>query len=86
MRLDNKVAIVSGATHGMGEAEARLFAEEGAKVVVVEVLGDLAELNATTPTNTADKIALTPLRRRIPPGCHQRIPAVKERYYGSLQW
>jgi NAD(P)-dependent dehydrogenase (short-subunit alcohol dehydrogenase family) len=43
MRLENKVAIITGAAHGMGEAEARLFAQEGAKVVVADVLGDLAE-------------------------------------------
>jgi NAD(P)-dependent dehydrogenase (short-subunit alcohol dehydrogenase family) len=29
MRLKDKVAIVTGAAHGMGEAEARLFAQEG---------------------------------------------------------
>jgi NAD(P)-dependent dehydrogenase (short-subunit alcohol dehydrogenase family) len=29
MRLKNKVAIITGAAHGMGEAEARLFAAEG---------------------------------------------------------
>jgi NADP-dependent 3-hydroxy acid dehydrogenase YdfG len=34
MRLKNKVAIITGAAHGMGEAEARLFAAEGAKVIV----------------------------------------------------
>jgi NAD(P)-dependent dehydrogenase (short-subunit alcohol dehydrogenase family) len=44
MRLEDKVAIVTGAAHGMGEAEARLFAQEGAKVVVAgkeraEVIG-----------------------------------------------
>ena len=43
MRLDSKVAIVTGAAHGMGEAEARLFAKEGAKVVVADVLGKEAE-------------------------------------------
>jgi len=36
MRLKDKVAIVTGAAHGMGEAEARLFAREGAKVVVAD--------------------------------------------------
>jgi len=34
MRLKDKVAIVTGGAHGMGEAEARLFAIEGAKVVL----------------------------------------------------
>ncbi|MEY2191178.1 SDR family NAD(P)-dependent oxidoreductase [Neobacillus sp. BF23-41] len=34
-RLQNKVAIVSGSTSGIGEATAKLFAAEGAKVVVV---------------------------------------------------
>ncbi len=43
MRLKDKVAIVTGAAHGMGEAEARLFAQEGSKVVVADVLGEQAE-------------------------------------------
>ena len=34
MRLRDKVAIVSGAASGMGAATARLFAQEGAKLVV----------------------------------------------------
>ncbi len=38
MRLANKVAVVTGSAGGMGEAEARIFAQEGAKVVVADVL------------------------------------------------
>ena len=36
--LDGLVAIVTGAARGQGEAEARLFAKEGARVVLTDVL------------------------------------------------
>lgn len=39
-RLDGRIAIVTGAARGMGEAMARLFAAEGASVVVADVLDD----------------------------------------------
>ena len=39
-RLNGKVALVSGAARGMGQAEARLFAAEGARVAVCDVLDD----------------------------------------------
>lgn len=42
-RLDGKVAIVTGAARGTGEATARLFAEEGARVVLADVLDDPGE-------------------------------------------
>lgn len=43
MRLESKVAIITGAASGMGAEEARLFAREGAKVVVADVTDDDGE-------------------------------------------
>jgi 3alpha(or 20beta)-hydroxysteroid dehydrogenase len=42
-RLDGKVALVTGGARGQGEAEVRLFAAEGAKVVAADVRADAGE-------------------------------------------
>jgi NAD(P)-dependent dehydrogenase (short-subunit alcohol dehydrogenase family) len=64
MRLKDKVAIITGGAHGMGEAEARLFAAEGAKIVVADILGEDAEavvaaIRAGGGEATAAKIDVT---------------------------
>jgi NAD(P)-dependent dehydrogenase (short-subunit alcohol dehydrogenase family) len=40
MRLENKVAIITGAASGMGASTALIFAREGASVVVTDLLSD----------------------------------------------
>ena len=64
MRLKDKVAIVTGGAHGMGEAEARLFATEGAKVILADILGSdtervAADIRAGGGEATAAKIDVT---------------------------
>lgn len=43
MRLQNKIAVVTGAASGFGEAIARRYVEEGAKVVLVDLDGEAGQ-------------------------------------------
>lgn len=42
-KLEGRVALVTGGARGQGAAEARLFAEEGARVLIADVLDDEGE-------------------------------------------
>ena len=57
-RLDDKVAIVSGSARGMGAATARLFAAEGARVLVTDVL---TEEGARTAEEIGERARFQPL-------------------------
>ena len=57
-RLDGKVALISGAARGQGAAEARLFAAQGARVVLGDVLGDEAASVAATLGDAAVAVHL----------------------------
>jgi len=52
-RLDGKVALITGASKGLGEADARLFAAEGATVVLTDVDADNGEQVAKEIGGTA---------------------------------
>ena len=58
-RLENKTAIITGAADGMGAAEAKLFAAEGARVLAVDINAEKLEaacggLGGTVKTLAAD--------------------------------
>ncbi|MBM4266162.1 MAG: glucose 1-dehydrogenase [Deltaproteobacteria bacterium] len=57
-RLDGKAALISGAARGQGAAIARLFATEGARVVLGDVLDDLG-------SEVAREIGATARYRRL---------------------
>jgi NAD(P)-dependent dehydrogenase (short-subunit alcohol dehydrogenase family) len=83
-RLDGKVALVSGAARGMGECEARLFAREGAKVVLGDLLEELGQRVAADITRQGG--AATFVRLDVTAeGDWQRAVAAAERTYGKLQ-
>ena len=47
-RMDGKVALISGGARGMGASEARLFAREGAAVVIGDILDEDGEATAAS--------------------------------------
>ena len=55
MRLERKVTLISGAARGQGETEARLFAQEGASVVLGDILESEGEAAAAAIRESGGK-------------------------------
>src|SRR5690625_5156354 len=55
MKLNQKVAIVTGAASGMGKAIAELYAKEGANVIVADLNIDGAQTVANTINDNGGK-------------------------------
>jgi len=60
-RLAGKVALISGGARGQGEAEGRLFAQEGAKVVLGDILVDLGRKVADSIRQQGGQATFVPL-------------------------
>ena len=68
MRLEGKVAVVTGAARGIGAACARRFAAEGADVVLADILEEKGEATAQAIRDDGG----------LPPSC-PAIPATARR-------
>lgn len=60
-RLDGKVALISGASKGMGAAEAKMFASEGASLVLADVLEEEGEKLSSSISATGAKCVFVQL-------------------------
>src|SRR5260370_135023 len=59
MRLENKVALITGASSGIGRETAVLFAKEGAKIVVVDVSDAAGQETVNMITQAGGALAMT---------------------------
>ncbi len=83
MRLDGKVALITGAASGIGWATARRFAAEGAAVVCADLDGEGAERTATELTEAGGRA--TGLAADVSSAADaERMVAVAEETYGAL--
>jgi NAD(P)-dependent dehydrogenase (short-subunit alcohol dehydrogenase family) len=70
-RLQDKVALITGGGGSIGAATARLFAEEGAKVVVADL--DEDGLAGVTDDIGAERAARDRLQRPLPRQRRERV-------------
>jgi len=82
MRLQNKVAVVTGAARGVGEAVVRRMAEEGARVVAVDILQ--APLEAVAEALRARGLEVTAVVADVSTkeGNQKAVRAATQRYGG----
>ncbi|WP_086825763.1 SDR family NAD(P)-dependent oxidoreductase [Streptomyces sp. NRRL B-24572] len=77
-KLDGRVVLVTGAARGQGEQEARLFAAEGARVVLADVLDGPGE--ALAKELGEDRAAYVHLDVTSEDGWAAAVAAAKERF------
>jgi NAD(P)-dependent dehydrogenase (short-subunit alcohol dehydrogenase family) len=79
-RLDGKVALISGAARGLGESQATLFAREGARVVLGDVLEEPAQRVAEQITAAGGDAVFVPLDVTSEADWERALAVALERY------
>lgn len=82
-RLSDKVAVITGAASGIGAATARLFAQEGARVVIGDIRGDVAEQTAADIRSRKGKALAVQVDVTVPEQVRAMI-AMAVDHYGGL--
>ncbi len=80
MRLKNKIALITGAASGMGESTARIFADEGAELVLTDVLRKEGEAVAASIRAAGGEAMFLPHDVTQEADWQSVIKAVLERY------
>ena len=84
-RLEEKVALVSGASRGIGAAVARIFTREGARVVLTDVRDELGEKLANELNRAADSGVARYVHLDVTRSDHwEEAVAETERTFGKL--
>jgi NAD(P)-dependent dehydrogenase (short-subunit alcohol dehydrogenase family) len=79
-RLQGKVAIITGAASGIGEATARLFAYEGASVLLADIDDERGEKLATTINSSNGKAAFIHTDVAVEDDVHAMVDEAVARY------
>ena len=80
MRLKGKVALISGAARGMGAAEAKLFAKEGASVVLGDILHQQAKAVAEEINASGGHALAVPLDVTSEQSWRDAVQAAEQRF------
>ena len=80
MRLEDKTALVTGAARGIGEAIARLFAREGAHVVIGDILEKEGEATAEDIRNGGGEARFVRLDVTVEESWQQAVKTVEDWY------
>ena len=79
MRLQNKVAIITGAARGIGQGAAEVFCREGATVIIWDVLAE-GETTAQTLRDQGYRADFMPVSTTDVPGIEAAAREVVDRY------